>query len=184
MAKFTFSASHVPEVLLIEPTVFIDNRGFFMEIYNKEEFSNNGINEDFILNGFSHSFEGTIRGLHFSRPPYQTAKLISCHYGEIFDVAVDVRVGSKTFGKWVSAIISAENKRSFFVPKGFAHGFCVVSDVADVSYKITGFHHPEHEQGIIFNDSDLNIPWPTKKPILSDKDKKAPNFRDIFKHVR
>lgn len=181
MKKFIFTPLAISDVILIEPTKFEDNRGFFSETYNKKEFSEAGIDEDFIQDNLSFSHKGVVRGLHFSKSPHEMVKLVRCLEGEILDVAVDVRPDSKTFGKWVSEILSAENRKMLFVPRGFAHGFCALSDRVGVSYKVTDYYFPESESGIIFNDPDLAINWGTEEPILSEKDKKLPYFKDLLK---
>lgn len=179
MAKFTFTKLSIPDVVLVEPTLFNDERGFFSEMYNKREFVDVGIDEDFVQDNFSFSGGGVVRGLHFSISPHGTSKLVRCTSGEIFDVAVDIRSDSETFGKWVSAVLSEQNHRMLFVPKGFAHGFCVMGESAGVSYKVTDFYYPESDAGIIFNDPDIAIDWPIKNPILSEKDKKLPFLKDL-----
>lgn len=181
MQKFTFRPLAIPEIILIETRKFDDNRGFFVETYNKKEFEEGGITENFVQDNYSFSYKGVVRGLHFSKPPHQTAKLVRCVEGKILDVAVDVRPDSKTFGKWVSEILSEENKNMLFIPKGFAHGFCVITEKAGVSYKVTDYYYPESEVGIIFNDPNLNINWPKGDYILSEKDKKLGTFKDLLK---
>ena len=181
MSKFNFTPTAIPEVILIEPKRFEDNRGFFIEMYNKREFAEVGINEDFVQDNFSFSHKGVIRGLHFSTKPHETVKLVRCSKGEIMDVAVDVRPNSQTFGKWVSEILSNENNKMFIIPRGFATGFCVLSESAEVSYKVTDYYFPESEVGIIYNDPDLAIEWGVENPVLSEKDKKLPSLKDWFK---
>lgn len=181
MKKFVFISQSIPDVILIEPRALEDNRGFFVETYNKNDFTESGITEEFVQDNLSFSWKGVIRGLHFSKSPHETAKLVRCSRGEIFDVAVDIRRDSATFGKWVSAVLSDENRKMLFIPKGFAHGFCALSDIAGVSYKVSDFYFPEFDSGIIFNDPDISINWPIEDPILSDKDKKLPNLKDLFK---
>lgn len=181
MSKFTFTKLSIPDVILVEPKLFEDTRGFFVETYNNKEFVEGGIIEDFVQDNYSFSRKGVIRGLHFSRPPHETAKLVRCSHGEILDVAVDIRPNSLTFGKWVSEILSENNHKMFFIPRGFAHGFCVMSDMAGVSYKVNDYYFPESDSGIIFNDPDIDINWPTAEPILSEKDKKLPFLKDLLK---
>ncbi len=181
MKKFIFTPLDIADVILIEPTRFEDTRGFFSETYNKKEFLEAGINEDFVQDNFSISHKGVIRGLHFSKPPHQIVKLVRCLEGEILDVVVDMRPESKTFGKWVSEILSGENGKMLFVPRGFAHGFCALTDRVGVSYKVTDYYFPESEVGIIWNDPDLAIDWPKGEYLLSEKDKKLPYFRDLLK---
>ncbi|MEA2012110.1 MAG: dTDP-4-dehydrorhamnose 3,5-epimerase [Verrucomicrobiota bacterium] len=169
----------LPGVLIIEPTVLEDSRGFFMESYNKNKFSANAINVDFVQDNHSRSTAGTLRGLHWQAAPQGQDKLVRVVRGEIYDVAVDVRRDSSTFGQWVGVTLSETNKRQLFIPKGFAHGFCVLSKIADFLYKCTAFYSPEHEKGILWNDSKLNIDWPIKNPLLSEKDKKLPHLSEI-----
>ncbi|MFA5889075.1 MAG: dTDP-4-dehydrorhamnose 3,5-epimerase [Candidatus Paceibacterota bacterium] len=181
MNKFNFTPLTIPGVILIEPKVFEDSRGYFIETYNKKDFEEAGIKENFVQDNFSFSKKGVIRGMHFSKAPHETVKLVSCISGEILDVAVDVRPNSPTFGKWVSEILSGDNHKMLFIPKGFAHGFCALSDTVKIVYKVNDYYFPESEQGIIYNDRDLAINWPISEPILSDKDKLLPVFKDLFK---
>lgn len=175
---FQFKSLEIPEVILIEPQVFSDERGFFMEVYKYSEFASFGITERFIQDNHSRSKKGVLRGLHYQNPPKAQGKLVRVISGEIFDVAVDIRKGSPTFGKWVGIKLSAENKRMLYIPPGFAHGFCVLSDIAEVLYKTTEEFAPECEAGIIWNDPDINIDWPIKNPVLSSKDAKWPRLKD------
>ena len=175
---FSFKSLEITEVILVEPKVFRDERGFFMETYKMPDFVASGIKESFVQDNHSRSSKGTLRGLHYQSPPYAQGKLIRVVRGEIFDVAIDIRKGSPTYGKWVSVILSEENKNMLYVPEGFAHGFCVLSEIAEVIYKTTNVYSPEAEAGIIWNDEDLNIGWPAKAPILSEKDKKWPTLKD------
>lgn len=178
MAKFRFSRLEIPDVVLIEPTVFSDNRGFFMESYNYKEFAEFGLKDVYVQDNHSRSVKGVIRGLHYQLKGRAQSKLIRVIRGEIFDVAVDIRKGSPYFGKWVGVILSEKNKRIIYIPEGFAHGFCVLSDQADVLYKVTDFYSPEHERGIIWNDREIGIEWPEKKPIISEKDRGWPNLEE------
>ena len=171
--SFTFKKLTIPEVILIEPKFYSDNRGFFFENYKEKDFTSNGIAK-FTQENFSHSVYGVIRGLHYQKNPKQQAKLITVLDGEIFDVAVDIREKSPTYGKWVSEILSKENHKSLYIPEGFAHGFSVLSKEADVLYKINNEYSPEDERGIIWNDPTINIPWSIKKPIISHKDEQLP----------
>lgn len=159
----------LPGVYIIEPRVFEDSRGFFFESYNKNKFAELGIKCDFVQDNHSKSVQGTLRGLHYQLK-YPQTKLCRVTQGEVFDVAVDIRSGSPTFGKWATVILSAENKKQIFVPRGFAHGFLVLSDTAEFVYKCDEFYHPEDEYGILWNDPDLNINWGGATPILSPKD--------------
>jgi dTDP-4-dehydrorhamnose 3,5-epimerase len=160
----------LPEVLLIKPKVFGDARGYFIETYNTERYQQAGIALAFVQDNLSKSRRGILRGLHLQNPHAQ-GKLVSVVEGEVFDVAVDVRVGSPTFGKWVSALLSADNHHQLWVPPGFAHGFCVTSESALFSYKCTDLYHPEAEVGVAHDDPALGIPWPVSAPELSAKDK-------------
>lgn len=175
---FTFKRLEIPEVILIEPRVFRDERGFFMEVYKHSEFAAFGIAERFVQDNHSRSVKGVLRGLHYQNPPKAQGKLVRVVVGEIFDVVVDIRKGSPTYGKWVGVKLSAENKRMLYIPPGFAHGFCVISDVAEVVYKVTAEYAPECEGGIIWNDPEVGIDWPIENPMLSPKDANWPMLRD------
>jgi dTDP-4-dehydrorhamnose 3,5-epimerase len=169
----------LPGVLLIEPKVFGDHRGFFMECYNKKLFADYGLEFDFTQDNHSLSQQaGTIRGLHFQLNPKAQTKLVRVTRGAIYDVVVDIRKGSPTFGKWQGFILSADNKRQLLVPKGFAHGFCTLVENTEVQYKVDEYYSPEHDRGILWNDPALGIDWPTANPILSDKDTKHPLLAD------
>ena len=165
-------------VLIIEPDVFKDNRGFFMETYQQERYSKSGIKQAFVQDNLSFSFQGTLRGLHY-KVKHPQAKLVQVITGEIFDVAVDIRYGSSTFGKWTGAYLSDQNKRQLFIPEGFAHGFCVISKTAHFLYKCSDFYSPEDECGINWADSDIAIDWPAKNPIVSEKDRQNPKLCDL-----
>lgn len=168
---FIFNKTDIEGVYVIEPKVFGDNRGYFMETYNEQEFKNNGLDYNFVQDNQSKSKKGVLRGLHFQKTHPQ-AKLVRVLEGEVFDVAVDLRKGSKTYGKWVGVILSEENKKQFMIPRGFAHGFVVLSETAVFAYKCDDFYHPEDEGGIMWNDPDINIEWPYKgELLLSEKDK-------------
>lgn len=167
---FRFKKLSIPEVILVEARAFSDERGFFMESFKESIFSANGINTKFVQDNFSHSSKGVLRGLHHQKNPKAQAKLVMAMAGEIFDVAVDIRKGSPTYGRWVSEILSDKNHNLLYIPEGFAHGFCVTSDKADVLYKVTSEYSPEHESGILWNDPDLSIKWPTDKPVMISKD--------------
>jgi len=175
---FAFKRLEIPAVILIEPKVFEDGRGFFMETYKMPDFVAAGIKLDFVQENHSRSGKGVLRGLHYQNPPFAQGKLVRAIRGKIFDVAVDIRKGSPTWGKWVSTVLSEENKKMLFVPAGLAHGFCVLSTVAEVIYKTTSVYSAESEAGIIWNDEDLNIEWPVRKPILSEKDAKWPALKN------
>ena len=169
---FTFKRLSIPDVILIEPSSFSDDRGFFFESFKESDFFSNGIDKNFVQDNFSHSVNGVIRGLHFQKAPKAQAKLVTVLKGKIFDVAVDIRKNSPTYGKWVSEILSDDTHNLLYVPEGFAHGFCVISDEADVLYKVSNEYSQEHERSIIWNDPKLNIEWPIKKPVISNKDNK------------
>ena len=175
---FKFTKTEIEGVYIIEPQVFGDNRGYFFETYKKSEFDNAGLVYDFIQDNQSKSKKGVLRGLHFQKQ-YPQAKLVRVLEGEVFDVAVDLRKNSPTYGKWVGVTLSEENKKMFMIPRGFAHGFVVLSETAVFTYKCDELYHPEDEGGILWNDSDINISWPIKEDILlSEKDKKQPLLRD------
>ena len=167
---------NVPDVLLIEPRIFEDPRGFFYESYSEKEFAELGIHTKFVQDNHSRSSRGVLRGLHFQIAPKEQAKLVRVVRGEVFDVAVDIRKNSKTFGQHVDVTLSEENRRMLYVPAGFAHGYCVLRDGTELLYKTSDFYSPEHDRGIMWNDPDLHIPWPklTGDYILSEKDKKHP----------
>ena len=175
---FNFKRLEIPEVILIEPKIFGDERGSFMEIYKYSDFAGTGIKEHFVQDNYSNSLKGVLRGLHFQKNPNSQGKLVWCMRGRIFDVAVDIRRGSRTFGHWVSAELSEENNRLLYVPPAFAHGFVVLSEAAGVIYKCTREYSPEDDRGIVWNDPEININWPVKNPVLSEKDKRHPLLRD------
>lgn len=174
----------LPEVLLFTPHPFGDDRGFFLESYNKARFDEAvGAGHDFVQDNHSRSVQGVLRGLHYQLPPHAQGKLVRVVSGEIWDVAVDIRRSSPTFGRWAAATLSAENKRQLWVPAGFAHGFLVVSDAADVVYKTTAYYAPESDRAISWNDGEIGIDWPLQgAPQLSTKDANAPALRaaDVF----
>ena len=157
-------------ILIVEPKTFKDKRGFFMETYNQNRYNESGISATFVQDNLSYSLKNTLRGLHF-QIKHPQAKLIQVISGEIFDVAVDLRPGSATFGKWTGVHLSDENRRQVFIPKGFAHGFCVLSEFALFYYKCSDFYAPDDEGGIIWSDPDIGIEWPVENPIISEKDK-------------
>ena len=151
----------IPGVLIVETDVFGDHRGYFTETYSKPKYEKLGITVDFVQDNMSFSAQkGTLRGLHWQNPPYAQSKLVSCTKGKVIDVAVDIRKGSPTFGEWVSVELSAENHRQFFIPQGFAHGFLVLSDMAEFCYKCTDFYHPGDEGGLAWNDPEIGVEWP------------------------
>ena len=171
---FTFKRLNISDVILVEPKLFSDDRGFFLESFKTSDFLSIGIDKKFVQDNFSHSIRGVIRGLHFQRTPKAQAKLVTALKGEIFDVAVDIRKNSPTYGKWIGEILSESNHKLLYIPEGFAHGFCVLSEEADVLYKVSNEYSLDHEEGIIWSDPKLNIQWPITKPIVSDKDGELP----------
>jgi dTDP-4-dehydrorhamnose 3,5-epimerase len=170
--------SSLPEILIIEPSVFQDERGFFMETYQQRRYTEAGIESVFVQDNLSYSVRGTLRGLHYQLKHAQ-AKLIQVIEGTIFDVALDIRRGSPSFGQWTSVHLSAENKRQLFLPEGFAHGFCVLSESAQVVYKCTNYYAAADEGGVLWSDPALAIAWPLSKPLLSEKDSQLPHLADI-----
>jgi dTDP-4-dehydrorhamnose 3,5-epimerase len=170
--------TRLSEVLLIEPMVFGDRRGYFLETYQRERYAAAGVDADFVQDNISFSQGTILRGLHFQNPQGQ-AKLVQVLEGEIFDVAVDVRRGSPTFGQWASAKLSSAKARQLFIPKGFAHGFCVLSEAALFMYKCSDYYAPNSERGICWNDPDLAIDWPVKAPMLSDRDNTFARLKDL-----
>jgi dTDP-4-dehydrorhamnose 3,5-epimerase len=161
----------------------VDERGFFMRTYDIEEFRTQGLLREWVQESHSRSErEGIIRGLHFQIQPFSETKLVRCLRGEIFDVAVDLRKGSKTFGKWAGIILSEEKMNMVFIPRGFAHGFCTLTDVSEVVYKMDNYYSPEHGRGLIWNDPDIGIDWPAKDPILSDKDSSNITLKEFLEH--
>ena len=176
---FTFKRLSIPDVILVQPKSFSDDRGFFLESFKESDFVSNGINIKFVQDNISHSVLGVIRGLHFQKSPKAQAKLVTAIKGEIFDVVVDIRKDSPTYGKWISEILSDKDHKLLYVPEGFAHGFCVLSKEAYVYYKVSNEYSPEHERGIIWNDPKLNVDWPISKPIVSGDDNKLPLFENL-----
>lgn len=175
---FTFHKTDIEGVYIIEPKVFGDERGYFMETYNEKDFKEAGLDYCFVQDNQSKSHKGVLRGLHYQRN-YPQAKLVRVIQGEVFDVAVDLRKNSPTYGKWVGVVLSSENKKMFMIPRGFAHGFVVLSETAEFVYKCDDIYHPEDEGGIMWNDPDVGIDWPYKgEPSLSEKDAKHPLLRD------
>lgn len=170
--------THLKGVRLLTPKVFGDDRGFFMETFNRRKAQEVGIPADFVQDNHSYSQRGVLRGLHYQYPTWQ-GKLVRVVLGEIFDVAVDIRPDSPTYGQWYGATLSDTNKQQLYVPEGFAHGFCVTSEDAHVLYKCTTLYKPEEDAGILWNDPDIGIDWPVDTPILSAKDEKAPRLKDV-----
>lgn len=175
---FNFKRLEIPDVILVEARAFPDERGFFMESFKESAFAENGIKTKFVQDNYSHSIKGVLRGLHYQKDPKAQAKLVMAITGEIFDIAVDVRKGSPTYGKWVSEILSEQNHKLLYVPKGFAHGFIALSNEADVVYKVDAEYSPEHERGILWNDPDVGIKWPIEKPIMIKKDLELPILKN------
>lgn len=174
-----FERTAIPGVILVVPEVHRDDRGFFLETYHAEKYREGGIGEDFVQDNHSRSSHGTLRGLHCQAPPHGQGKLARVVEGEVWDVAVDARKGSPTFGKHVSAVLSADNLRQLYVPAGMLHGFVVTSEFAQMEYKCTGLYAPGAEFSVAWNDPDLAIPWPIDAPALSSKDRDAPRLRDV-----
>jgi dTDP-4-dehydrorhamnose 3,5-epimerase len=173
---FRFERLAIPEVILIEPRVFSDARGFFMETYKHSDFAAFGIGEAFVQENHSRSERGVLRGLHYQRPPHGQSKLVRALVGEIFDVAVDLRPDSPTYGRWVSAVLSETNRRMLFIPPWCAHGFCVMSETAEVVYKTTAEYAPSFESGVAWNDPRLGITWPVTSPSISARDEQWPGL--------
>jgi len=178
-----FEPTALPEVIRVTPRVHRDARGFFLESYHAERFRLAGIGVAFVQDNHSLSARGTLRGLHMQNR-FAQGKLVRCTAGAIFDVAVDARPGSKTFGRWVGETLTAENFQQLWVPAGFLHGFCVLSESAQVEYKCTELYHPEDELGVIWNDPDVGIAWPVDAPTLSPKDAALPRLRDVESALR
>ena len=175
---FSFSETTLPEVQLIEPRVFPDDRGFFLEYYKKSDFVANGITENFFQDNHSRSTRGVLRGLHYQLNPAAQGKLVRCISGEIWDVAIDIRRSSPHFGKWVGYCLSAENKRMLYIPAGFAHGFFTLSEIAEITYKVTAEYNPKCDRGIIWNDPQIGITWPSAGVLVSAKDAGLPLLKD------
>ena len=175
--SFTFTQVKAPSgLMLISPYVFNDERGFLAETYRQDEFEKAGIKDEFVQDNHSKSVRGVIRGLHFQVEPHAQSKLVRCVRGDIFDVAVDLRKKSPTFGQWYGVILSEENKKMLYVPQGFAHGFSALSEIADVVYRVDDLYSREDERGIRFDDPQLRIDWKINNPIVSSKDKALPRF--------
>jgi len=170
--------SGLPGVLIVEPRVLGDSRGFFYEGWNRMRFAENGIDTDFVQDNISVSGKNVLRGLHYQWP-YPQAKLVQILEGEVWDVAVDIRRDSPDFGKWVGVNLSSENHRQLYIPEGFAHGFCVLSERAIFLYKVNEYYHPETDKGVLWSDPQIAVPWPASEPILSEKDVKQRQLADI-----
>ncbi|MCM1245345.1 MAG: dTDP-4-dehydrorhamnose 3,5-epimerase [Roseburia sp.] len=181
MAKIKVTPCGIEGLYVIEPKVFGDERGYFVETYNKQEFSEFGLNMEFVQDNQSMSRKGVLRGLHFQKK-FPQGKLVRALSGEVFDVAVDIRKGSATYGKWFGVVLSDENKKQFYVPEGFAHGYLVLSETAVFAYKCTEFYHPEDEDGIQWDDPDIGVEWPLEEGmqiILSERDKTHGRLKDL-----
>lgn len=179
MSNFTFNETRIKGVYIIDVKTYGDNRGYFMETYKESDFKEAGLDYNFVQDNQSSSRKGVLRGLHFQKTHPQ-AKLVRVLKGEVFDVAVDLRKGSETYGQWVGVVLSEENKRQFMIPRGFAHGFVVMSDYAEFAYKCDDLYHPEDEGGIMWNDPAIGIEWPeVGELILSEKDKVHPSLADL-----
>ena len=168
----------LPGVIILEPDVFKDDRGFFLETWNQSRYEKAGIRETFVQDNAAFSQKGILRGLHFQHPRSQ-GKLVQVLSGEVLDVAVDIRVGSPAFGQWIGVVLSGENHKQMYIPPGFAHGYCVTSETALFSYKCTDFYSPNTEHGIIWNDPDLNIEWAIENPLISPKDAAYASLKDL-----
>ena len=179
-----FTPLGIPGLILIEPRVFEDGRGYFFENYRHDVFSQNGIPERFVQDNESRSSLGALRGLHYQIQPHAQAKLVRVLKGKIFDVVVDIRQDSKTFGRPFSMVLDSVKKQMLYVPPGFAHGFCALEEGTEFCYKVSDFYFPEYERGILWSDPDLGIDWPKMEYILSAKDQKYPRLRDVFTKVK
>ncbi len=175
---FTIKETSLPGVLLVTPKIFGDERGFFMETYKASDFLNAGLPGIFTQDNHSRSVKGVLRGLHYQLPPFAQAKLVRCLRGKIFDVAVDIRKSSPTFGQWYGHVLTEDDPIMLFIPEGFAHGFYTLSETADVFYKVTAEYSPEHDRGILWNDPQIGIAWPEGEKILSPKDLKNRILQD------
>lgn len=174
---FRFESLRIPEVILVEAKVFEDRRGLFMEAYKCSEFQRHGIVGGFVQDNYIRSVKGVLRGLHYQKPPRAQGKLVRVVQGDIFDVAVDIRTASPTYGQWVGVVLSARSYQALYIPEGFAHGYCVLTEEAHVLYKVTAEYAPELERGIIWNDPAIGINWPVSSPILGDRDARLPRLR-------
>jgi dTDP-4-dehydrorhamnose 3,5-epimerase len=180
--SFRFKSLDIPDVVLVEAKSYDDHRGFFMETYKSSEFVSAGISDNFVQDNFSRSRRSVFRGLHYQNPPRAQGKLVRVYRGEIVDVAVDIRAGSPTYARFVTAKLTDRNGLMLWVPPGFAHGFCAVSDEADVAYKVTQEYDPDVDRGIRWDDPEIALEIPVKDPILSDKDRALPHLRDADNH--
>ena len=180
---FRFIKLNIPDVILVEPATYIDSRGYFLEMFKSSSFSENGIGLRFSQDNLSFSKMGTVRGLHFQKQPYEQGKFVSVITGSIFDVAVDLRINSYTFGKYVSVILSEKNHRSLWIPPGFGHGFMSLED-SHVMYKATNEYNEDYDSGIFWNDLDIGIEWPNIPPIISERDRKLMTFKKYEEEMR
>ncbi len=178
---FKFEHLEIPDLVLITAHTFADDRGYFLETYKHSEFAENGINTSFVQDNFSHSTHGVLRGLHFQTEPYAQAKLVKVLRGAIFDVAVDIRPKSPTYGQWLGLELTDQEHQMFYIPEGFAHGFCVISDEVDFIYKVSSEFAPDFDAGIRWDDSEIGIKWPIETPLLSSKDANLPRIVDLEK---
>ena len=176
---FQFERLSIADVILVRPRVFDDSRGFFLETYKRSDFAAHGIPESFVQDNYSHSVRGVLRGLHFPRPPAAQGKLVMALRGEVFDVAVDIRHGSPTYLQWAGVVLSEANLFQLYIPAGFAHGFCVLSDRADVVYKVTAEYDPICDAGVRFDDPAIGVEWPVATPIVSAKDAALPLIETV-----
>jgi len=177
---FEFRKLEIPDLILIKPRVFEDDRGSFAETYKKDDFEEAGISGEFVQDNHSRSSYGVLRGLHFQREPYAQAKIVRCIRGIVYDVAVDLRKSSPNFGKYLGVILSENNHYQFYLPRGYAHGFLVLSDTAEVVYKMDNTYSPECEGGLTWNDPDVDISWPINDPILSQRDRDWPTLSRLI----
>lgn len=178
MSNFEFTRLAIPDIVLVKPRVFKDDRGFFLETYKFADFAAAGICETFVQDNHSKSVGPVLRGLHYQKDPFAQGKLVRCLKGSIYDIGIDIRKGSPFYGKWVGVELSEENSLMIYVPPGFAHGFLVLSESAEISYKCTKEYSPEHDRGIIWNDPDIAAEWPMGEPLLSGKDARLPRLKD------
>lgn len=175
-----FERCYIEGLVIVKPRVFPDGRGFFLETYKKSEYAANGITEDFVQDNHSRSSRGVLRGLHFQRAPYAQGKLVRVTRGRVWDVAVDIRPGSATYGKWYGVELSEENRTMFYIPAGFAHGFVTLEDDTEFMYKCTAEYNKESEGGLIWNDPDLAIGWPVTDVLVSEKDQVLPRMKELL----
>ncbi|HMI91680.1 MAG TPA: dTDP-4-dehydrorhamnose 3,5-epimerase [Polyangiales bacterium] len=177
-------ATKLPGLLILEPKVYSDPRGYFFESWSDRRYAEHGVPTSFVQDNVSRSTRGTLRGLHLQAPPMEQGKLVSVLDGEVFDVVVDVRPGSPSFGQWLGETLSASNARQLYVPPGFAHGFCVLSESALFAYKCTQYYSPQAERALRWNDPEIGIAWPLAEPLLSDKDAAAPSLRELVRQLK